>query len=127
MLDAKTAKRVQQVQQLATLLDGAWRIPFTRWRIGIDALLGLLPVAGDVIGAILGLVIVWHAHQLGAPWSLRLHMLWNLLLDLLLGLVPVVGDIADIAFRKNLRNAALLENWVKQHVGSTHGQTINGR
>ncbi|MEX1667955.1 DUF4112 domain-containing protein [Zhongshania guokunii] len=104
--------RLRRSQQLATLLDGAWGIPNTRWRFGLDALLGLLPVAGDLLSALLGLGVVWQARQIGAPLSLQLKMLANIGLDFLLGSVPIIGDIADVAFRKNLRNAALLEAWV---------------
>ncbi|HCS29485.1 MAG TPA: DUF4112 domain-containing protein [Spongiibacteraceae bacterium] len=111
--------RLRRSRQLATLLDGAWAIPFTRWRIGLDSLIGLLPVAGDLISALLGVGILWQAHKLSAPRSLKVKMLANIALDFLLGSVPVVGDIADVAFRKNARNAALLEAWVaKADIGS---------
>lgn len=106
--------RVRRSRQLATLLDGAWGIPFTRWRLGIDPLLGLLPVAGDVLGAVLGAGIIWQAHKAGAPKALKLKMLGNIGLDFVLGSVPIVGDLADIAFRKNDRNASLLEAWAQQ-------------
>lgn len=114
MTDDNIALRVRRSRQWATLLDGAWGIPFTRWRIGIDPLLGLLPVAGDVVGALLGLGIVWQAHKASAPRALKVKMLGNIALDFALGAVPIVGDIADIAFRKNDRNAKLLEDWANQ-------------
>ncbi|MDF2179769.1 DUF4112 domain-containing protein [Aliiglaciecola sp. CAU 1673] len=114
MQDPQIEKRLKSAKRLATLLDGVWTIPFTKWRFGVDALLGLLPIAGDLIGAVLGLSIVWHAQQLKAPLNVKLKMLLNILLDLVLGLVPVIGDIADMFFRKNLRNAALLEDWINQ-------------
>ncbi len=107
-----TVKRLRRCRRVATWLDGAWVIPFTRWRVGADALLGLLPVAGDLLSALLGLSIVWQARQLSAPTTLQLKMLSNLGLDFVLGSVPLVGDIADVAFRKNLRNVALLEEWL---------------
>ena len=107
-------RRLQRSRQLANVLDGAWGIPFTRWRFGVDALLGLLPIAGDLLSALLGFGIVWQAHQLAAPKSLILKMLGNIALDFVLGIVPLVGDIADVAFRKNQRNADLLEQWFHQ-------------
>lgn len=112
MIDHEVARRLRRSRQIATLLDGAWRIPYTPWRFGLDSLLGLLPVAGDVLGALLGLAIVWQARQLGVPRGLLMRMLGNIGLDFLLGSVPVVGDIADVAFRKNDLNATLLEDWV---------------
>ncbi len=104
-------RRVQRSRRWANRLDAAWGIPGTRYRFGIESLLGLLPVAGDLVGAALGLSIVWQARQVAAPRSLQLRMLGNLGIDLVLGSVPIVGDIADVAFRKNQRNAALLEDW----------------
>ncbi|CAA0103771.1 Uncharacterised protein [Zhongshania aliphaticivorans] len=113
MTQHDTEERLRRSWQLANLLDGIWTIPFTPWKVGIDALLGLLPVAGDFLSALLALGIVWQAHKLGAPKSVKIKMLANIGLDFLLGSVPVIGDIADVAFRKNQRNAALLEKWVK--------------
>ena len=104
--------RLRRSRQLATLLDSAWVIPGTQWRIGLDSIIGLLPVGGDLVSAILGLGIVWQAHQLKAPRRLILQMLANIGLDFLLGAIPIIGDIADIAYRKNLRNANWLEKWV---------------
>ena len=100
-------------RQLAVLLDGAWGIPFTRWRIGIDSLLGLLPVAGDLLSALLSLTIVWQGHKLKAPKHLQARLLGNIALDFVVGSIPIVGDIADVALRKNQRNVALLESWLK--------------
>jgi hypothetical protein len=112
MTDKETSLRLQRSRKLATLLDGAWGIPYTPWRFGLDSLIGLLPVAGDMVSALLGLGIIWQARQLSAPKSVQLKMLGNIGLDFVLGSVPIVGDIADVAFRKNLRNATLLEDWV---------------
>lgn len=109
----ETSLRLRRSRQLASLLDGAWGIPFTRWRIGVDPLLGLFPVAGDLLSALLGLGIVWQARRLAAPQWLQVKMLGNIALDFVIGSIPVIGDIADIGFRQNTRNATLLENWVK--------------
>lgn len=113
--------RLRRSRQLATLLDSAWVIPGTGWRIGLDALIGLLPVGGDLISAILGLGIVWQAQKLNAPRSLILHMLANIGLDFLLGAIPIVGDVADIAYRKNLRNANWLEKWAASQTPAKSG------
>ncbi len=109
--------RLRRVRHTANLLDGVWGIPFTRWRFGVDALLGLLPVAGDLLSALLGLSLVWHAHHLGAPTHLKLRMAGNLVLDFIIGSLPILGDIADIAMRKNQRNATLLEKWAQHQAG----------
>ncbi len=115
MTEHEIATRLARCRKLAILLDGAWGIPFTRWRFGVDSLFGLLPVAGDLVGALMGLGIVWQARRLSAPLPLQLRMLGNLGLDFALGSVPLVGDLFDVAFRKNLRNVALLEAWVARH------------
>jgi len=112
MKDGEIERRLKRSRQIATLLDGAWGIPHTRWRFGLDSVLGLLPVAGDLVGGLLGLSIVWHAHKLSAPTSLQAKMLGNLGLDFVLGAVPIVGDLMDVVIRKNERNASLLEDWV---------------
>lgn len=114
MINSNAEQRLRRSRQFAILLDGAWGIPFTRVRFGVDALLGLLPVAGDFISALLGLGIIWQAHQLAAPASLKFKMLGNIGLDFVLGSVPIIGDIADVAFRKNIRNVDLLEDWLKK-------------
>lgn len=123
MTSAEVEQRLRRSRQLATLLDGCWTIPLIRWRVGLDSLIGLLPVAGDLVSALLGLGIVWQARKLSAPRSLQLKMLTNIALDFLLGSVPIVGDIADVAFRKNARNATLLEAWAaKEAITVEHGQ-----
>ncbi|MBQ0760486.1 DUF4112 domain-containing protein [uncultured Zhongshania sp.] len=114
MISPEAEQRLQRSRKLAILLDGAWGIPNTPWRFGIDSLLGLLPVAGDFASALLGLIIVWQAHRLKAPRFLKLRMLGNIGLDFLIGSIPIIGDIADVAFRKNIRNADLLEAWLKK-------------
>jgi hypothetical protein len=112
MINSTVEQRLQGSRQFAILLDGAWGIPFTRVKFGVDALLGLLPVAGDFVSALLGLGIVWQAHQLAAPLSLKLKMFSNIGLDFVLGSVPIIGDITDVMLRKNIRNVDLLEMWL---------------
>lgn len=89
-------------------MDAAVSIPGTRWRIGLDGLLGLIPVVGDGVAAAIALYIVAEAYRLKAPPLLLLRMLANIALDFLVGLVPVFGDIADVGFRANRRNVELL-------------------
>ncbi|MGH8631765.1 MAG: DUF4112 domain-containing protein [Burkholderiales bacterium] len=97
-----------RVQRLARLFDEAFAIPGTRIRLGLDALLGLIPGIGDIAGLLLSGVILVEALRVGAPRALWLRMLGIAAADALLGLVPLLGDVADVAFRANRRNAALL-------------------
>ena len=98
------------VRRLARLLDAAVRIPGTNIRVGLDALLGLIPGLGDAIGAALSGYIVLAAARLGIPKSVLARMLVNLGIDTVVGAVPVLGDLFDVAFRANTRNVALIES-----------------
>ncbi len=104
----------QRIRTLSRWLDGAFRIPGTRIRLGWDALIGLLPVVGDAAGVALSSYLVHLAARAGAPRRMRVQMGANILLDFLLGLVPVVGDLIDITSRANLRNLKMLEGWLEE-------------
>ena len=100
---------VRSSNALARLLDTAIRIPGTNIRLGLDAVLGLIPGAGDAVGALLSSYIILAAARQGAPRAVLLRMIGNVAIDSVIGAVPVLGDIFDIAFKSNARNAALLE------------------
>lgn len=106
------AARVARLRKLAWLLDARFVIPGTRFRFGLNGLFGLAPVAGDVLLGLVSLVIVWEARNLGAPNALLMRMLANVGIEVAGGAVPVLGDLFDMAFKANLRNLALLEDWV---------------
>ena len=99
---------------LARLLDQAFRVPGTSWRFGLDPVLGLLPVAGDLLSAAIGAYGVLLAGQLGAPSSLITRMLLNLFVDTAIGSVPFLGDLFDFGFKANTRNRMLLEQWLAE-------------
>lgn len=97
-----------RMEKMAWLLDGMLRVPGTRIRFGLDAIIGLVPGVGDVIGLLLGAGILYESVKVGAPRPLIMKMLGNALADTIGGLIPGVGDVFDFAFRANQRNAALL-------------------
>lgn len=99
---------------IAKLLDAQFRVPFTRWRFGLDGLLGLAPGAGDVATAIMGAYGLVVAYKLGAPASIHARMALNLLLDAAVGSVPIAGDFFDFAFKANIRNHRLLTKWLEE-------------
>jgi hypothetical protein len=104
------------VRQLVLLMDGAFRIPGTEFRIGLDPILGfLLPGAGDVLGALPALLIVTVAIKRGVPAVVVQRMLLNVAIDALVGVVPLFGDVFDAAYRSNEKNLALLERHVGEH------------
>ena len=94
---------------LSRLMDAAVEVPLLRTRVGLDALLGIVPVAGDLLSAAIGLYLVALARELGASRWLQARMVGNLVLDAALGVVPVAGDVADIYFKAHLRNLRLLQ------------------
>ena len=100
--------RLHRLDKLAQILDTAFRIPGTQFRVGLDGLLGLIPGIGDTIGAAFSAYIVLEAARLGAPKRILLRMIRNLAVETLVGLVPILGDIFDIAWKANVRNLALL-------------------
>lgn len=94
---------------LTRLMDGLFEVPGTKFKIGLDPLIGLVPVAGDIIPAVIGLYLVYEARQLGASRWLQAKMVGNLLLDMAGGAVPMVGDFFDLMFRAHHRNLKLLQ------------------
>lgn len=111
MTIAKTdpvAHRLARLERLARLLEARWTIPLIGRPVGLDGVIGLIPVAGDVICAVIAAGIVVEGARLGARRRTVWRMAANVVIDLLLGLVPVIGDYADILYRVNSRNLALL-------------------
>lgn len=94
---------------LTRLMDEAVYVPILGTRVGLDALLGLVPVAGDLVSAGIGLFLLGEARQLGASRWLQARMLGNLLVDFAVGAVPVAGDLADVYFKAHRRNLKMLQ------------------
>ncbi len=102
------ADSVARISMLAHLLDSSIPIPGTNRTIGIDALLGLLPVVGDAVSAAFSSYIIWEARQLGLPrWKIA-RMIGNLAVDTAVGAVPFVGDAFDLVFKANRRNLRIV-------------------
>ncbi len=93
-------------------MDDLVRIPGTRQGVGLDAVIGLLPGIGDLLGSGVSGTIMFDAVRMRVPIPVLARMAWNLVLDALLGLVPVLGDLLDVAHRANVRNYRLLERAV---------------
>jgi hypothetical protein len=105
---------IRRARTLARALDTVIGIPGTPLRFGVDAILGLIPGAGDVAGAVLSAYIVLVASRRGAPPSLLWRMLANVAIDTALGTVPLVGDLFDVAWKSNTMNAELLERFAAE-------------
>lgn len=111
-VSGNSPKGLEHYTRLTNLFDQAFRVPGTNWRFGLDALVGLLPGAGDLVGALVGGYGIVVARQLGAPLAVQGRMLVNLAIDGLVGAIPLLGDIFDLAFKAHVRNRLLLEQWL---------------
>jgi hypothetical protein len=107
-LDSDEA-RARRVRAVARLLDNAIAIPGTSWRFGLDAIVGLVPVVGDMIGGALSAYIILEAARAEVPTITLVRMLVNVGIDTLAGSVPALGDLFDAAWKANVKNARLLE------------------
>ena len=109
----------QRVEAMEKLLERSLTIPGTRIPIGLDALAGLIPVAGDLITAAMGAWIVWEGKNLGMPkWQLW-RMAANVGFDTAVGAVPLVGDLFDFAFRSNSKNLRIIKRHLDKHHPAT--------
>lgn len=101
--------RLARLRRLAWIVDAAFRLPGTRFRFGLNSLIGLTPAAGDALLAAVSLYIVWEARALGVPRAKLMQMLANVGVETVAGAVPIVGDLFDMTFKANLRNLAIIE------------------
>ncbi len=101
--------RLDRLRRLGYLLDNSIPIPGTRFRIGLESIVGLVPGVGDLVGGGFSLYIILQAARAGVPASLLARMGWNLLVDVVVGAVPFLGDLFDAGFKANMRNLALLD------------------
>jgi hypothetical protein len=115
-LETRSDPRVERLRVLARVMDGAVGVPGTRFRFGLDPIIGLVPGIGDAIGAIVSVFIVFQAARLGAPKSTLVRMMSNIGLDTIVGEIPLLGDLFDFGWKANNRNIALLEQHLQQPV-----------
>lgn len=116
MDDIESVRR--RVARLAWLLDNSIPLPGTRFRIGLDAIVGLLPGLGDLIGVLLSSYIVREAARIGTPPSVLVRMAFNVAVEGIVGLIPVLGDVFDAAWKANQRNLALLDAHLRDPRGT---------
>lgn len=109
--DPNTHAPKKRLERLAWYLDSVIRIPGTQIRLGLDPVIGLVPVIGDGISALLSCYILKEAAQMGVPRSVLIRMGINIVLDATLGSIPLIGDIFDVTWRANRRNVQLLQDY----------------
>ena len=104
------ATRLARIRKLAWLVDAAFHVPGTRFRFGLNSLIGLAPGAGDAVLGLISLYIVQQAHAMGLPPRKIARMVANVAIEVAAGSVPVVGDLFDMALKANLRNIRIIED-----------------
>jgi hypothetical protein len=114
-------RRIDLLRRWSRLMDSAYRVPGTAIRFGWDPIVGLVPGVGDVATASFAVTILYHAYRLGVPRVVIARMALNSLADVMVGLVPFAGDVADIAWKSNAMNLALLERHERPGVKPSSG------
>ena len=109
----------RRLEAMEGLLERAFRVPGTNYRVGVDSILGLVPVVGDVITASMGAWLIWEAKNLGMSKFQLWRMAGNVGFDTLLGLIPFLGDACDFLFRSNTRNLRIVKRWLDKNHPST--------
>jgi hypothetical protein len=109
---------LSDLEWLVDLMDSRFTIPGTKVRLGLDALLGLVPVVGDGLSTIVSAFIFRQLRKYDLPWYVQTRMVGNIFFDFALGAVPLVGDLLDIGFKANRANVSL----AKRHLANSSGR-----
>jgi hypothetical protein len=107
-------ERLDRLETLVRFLETAIRIPGTRIRFGADAIVGLVPGLGDLVGGLLAALVISEGIRSGVPRPVLVRMFWNVAVDVALGAVPGVGDAFDLFWKAGVRNLALLRRYHDQ-------------
>jgi hypothetical protein len=108
-----------QLDNIAWLMDNAFRIPGLGWRFGVEALIGLVPGAGDIISGAIGVLLLLRAFQFKLPGVVILRMIFNSLIDITIGAIPFLGDLFDFVWKANTRNMKLFRQYAEEPAAST--------
>lgn len=129
---AEIEAALMRINALARIMDSLFVIPGTQLRLGVDAVLGLVPVVGDVLAQLVSAYLIWEAKRLGVSKLTLWRMVGNSLIDTVVGAVPVVGDAFDVAFKANMKNVRLLQRHLEKRgyrpsaPGAGAGPVIDG-
>ena len=105
----------RRIEAMEGLLERAFTVPGVGAKVGLDSVLGLVPVVGDVITAAMGAWVVWEARNLGMSKFQLARLIGNVGVDTAIGAIPVVGDLFDFAFKSNSRNLRIIKRWLDKH------------
>lgn len=117
---------MQSVERMAKLLDSKFEIPGTKIKFGLDPILSLMPVLGDLITLVISSMLIYTMHNHGASRKVVVKMMLNAGLDTIIGAVPLVGTVFDVFYRSNERNIRLLKEhyYEGKHQGSGTGLLV---
>jgi hypothetical protein len=116
-------ERLRWVERIARLMDSQFQLPGTRFRFGLDPLLGLVPIVGDLSTTVVSVALLLTMLRHGASGAVVVRMAFNILIDSILGAIPIIGNLFDFAYKSNERNVALLRRHYAEgrHTGSGKG------
>jgi len=109
---------------MSRLLDSAFEIPGTSYRVGLDPIIGLVPWIGDLVSPLFTIAILWQAREMALPRVVQLRMVVNVAIDTLVGAIPLAGDLFDFAWKANDKNMALLERHAFSSRGASAGDWL---
>ena len=114
--ESKQRKVLERLEKFSRFTDSSIGIPFTKFRIGADSVIGMLPVVGDIAGLLLSAYVLAEAQNIGATKAVKLKILRNMAIDFAGGLLPVVGDAFDAIYKANTRNTSLLRHYLEDQL-----------
>lgn len=117
----------RRLEAMEAVLERLFVVPGINRPVGLDSILGLVPVVGDIVTASMGAWLVWEARNLGMSKFQLARMAGNVGIDTVLGAVPIVGDLFDFAFRSNSRNLRIIKRYLDKHHPATRmveGETV---
>ena len=112
--------RLKALRHISDLLDSAFVLPGTDYRFGLDPIIGLVPLIGDLASPIFTIAVLWQGRDLRIPKVVQMRMIVNAAVDGVIGAIPIAGDLFDFAWKSNQMNLALLE----RHAYEEHPPSI---
>ena len=116
--------RLKALRHMSELLDSAFVVPGTRYRIGLDPIIGLVPMIGDLASPLFTIGLLWQGFDLGIPKVVQLRMIGNVAIDAIVGAIPIAGDLFDFAWKANQMNLALLERHAYEEHRASAGEWL---
>lgn len=110
----KSLETLNRIRKFSRLMDTAFGIPGTKFRIGLDPIIGLIPGLGDLISTVISGYIIYLAMRFNLPKDLLRKMIFNVGLESVVGTVPFIGDLFDAYYKSNIRNLEILEQHLNQ-------------